>query len=186
MRWTLTLDQTVVDTAIGLGITSIAVSDAELVAGVLEGASGPDHVARPPARTLDLAAPPTFTEGPFAATFTRTGEVGDPITVAAKNVFLVATIDLGGPIPLSLACTPGAGASFTLSDVEGATPDPTTTPSSSTAATVAGAQTTRSLPRTGLDLMWPLIVALILIDFGLLADAYSPSPRGPRRRMRQT
>jgi len=172
LRWTISLDPTVIETASGLGITSIEISNAQLAAGVSAGASGPDFVAKPPSRDVSLAGSGTFHEGPFLAPFTRTGDIGDPITVVAKHISMTATIDLGGPIPLKLSCDTDP-ASFSVTDKEGAPPPPVTPTSEATEATVLGAQETNgdTLPRTGADLLWPLLLALGLIDLGLLAHS---------------
>jgi hypothetical protein len=172
--------------ASGIGITSVDVSDAAFTAGVTAGATGPDHVAHPAPLTVQLSSA-SFAEGPFLAPFTRTGQLGDPITLAAKHLSLTLKM-LSGAFTVPLVCDPTEPATFALTDVVGQTPDPTTTTSttgaSSTSATVLGTQTTRSLPRTGVELVWPVVIALILIDLGLLADAHSGSPQRRRRTAR--
>jgi hypothetical protein len=187
LRWSVTFDQGMLGMASGIGITSVDVSDAAFTAGVTAGAAGPDHVAHPGPRTVQLSSA-SFTEGPFLAPFTRTGQLGDPITVVAKHLALTIKM-LSGAFTVPMVCDPTAAASFNLTDVVGETPDPTTstTPaSSSTDATVLGTQTTRSLPRTGAELVWPVVIALILIDLGLLADAQSGAPQRRRRPARRT
>lgn len=181
LRWRLTLDQAVIDTASGLGITSIEISDTELTARAGAGLSGPDFTARPSARSISLGGgAASFTEGPFAASFVRESEVGSPVTVVAKAISLVATIDLGGPVPLALGCLPQGPASLTLVDVEGPVPpeETTTTTTLLEAESVddpevlgeatASADGSSTLPVTGAGL-WLVFLAAILIDVGYLA-----------------
>jgi hypothetical protein len=174
--WTLGLDQGVVDAATGLGITEIGVSNVRLVAGVLGGAEGADVTGTPPARTVSLSGgTASFGEGPFTGSFTRTGDIGDAVTFAAKSVALTANVDLSGtPLVIDLACQLPGDASFTVVDQEGVPPTSTT---STSGPVVLGSTVAKApLPVTGADLFWPVVLALVLIDFGYLARTSVPRP----------
>jgi hypothetical protein len=104
----------------------------------------------------------------------------DPVIFTEKSVKIVATIDLtaslGFVITATFACTPSSAPPFIGLAAEGtALPSTTTTvaPAGSevTTTTVAAAGTSSSsgtLPRTGADVFFLLVIAAILVDLGLV------------------
>jgi hypothetical protein len=179
-RWDVTLDSGLVDTIRGLGIDSLAISDASYTTKALGGATGPDVIGSPPDRTVPIGTGAvTFHEGPFKGTFTRTSAVGDPITFAPGTV-KVAAKPAGFPNPFNLSCTPAAATSpLSLVDQQG-TPPPS---SPTTDATVLGetvdstSGSSDPLPRTGApdSTLVLLGLSIVLIDLGyLLVTAQRP------------
>jgi hypothetical protein len=183
--WTFTQDQTLVETAVGLGVTDLQLSNGVNPVGVVSGATGPDVVGNPPTQDVPLgdgSLPITYSQGPFTGSFTRAGNVGDPIVFKPGNISVTA---LPNPLTtsLNLACTPD-GATMTLVDQEGEAP-PTTRPTTTTlppttaspttaAGPVVAAETQSQLARTGFH------SELLILGIALLGFGYALSLTGRR------
>ncbi|MEY2423531.1 MAG: hypothetical protein QOI95_3598 [Acidimicrobiaceae bacterium] len=186
-RWTVTLDSGLVSTLHGLGITSVSISGASYDALALSGATGPDVIGTPPARSVSVGTGPvTFGEGPFTGTFTRTAVDPQPIVFAAGKVLVSATPN-GFPNPFNLDCNPPEGATTNRISLVNQVGSPPSTIATSTTGSVLGEviNSNSSLARTGAPQSTLIMVglAMFLIDVGyLMVTAVHPISSGRSRR----
>lgn len=170
--WNYTLDDAVVDFAVGLGTLSFAITNGVDPISATTGATG-TSTGNGGSNTVilgDGSIPVGYTEGPFTGTFNRTAAIDSPIVFTPGAIS--TTVTTNGGTTLLIACTPGAGA-ITVLDETGVAPSTTTTtrpvattPAPATTVAVAPGE----LPRTGTSsTLYLVLLALGLIDVGYLA-----------------
>lgn len=172
--WDFTLDQAVVQFAVGLGTTSFTISDGVNPVTATTGATGTAAGTGAADVTLPLGdgnAEIGFASGPFIGTFNRTAAIDAPIVFTPGNITTSVTTSSG--VVLLISCTSGGGA-ITVLDETGVAPTTTTTTRPVITTTTAGPTTTAvqagELPRTGSNgnTLFLGLLALGLIDIGYL------------------
>ena len=122
---------------------------------------------------------------PFPGTFTRTNDVGQPITFAPGDVTVTVTPT---PLttPLNLICNPPEGAVLSVTDVAGVAPPPVipVTPPTATGTAPAAAATTPAGPTveatTTLARTGGFHAELLYIGIAMLGFGYALSLTGRR------
>jgi hypothetical protein len=106
----------------------------------------------------------------------------DDVVFSEKSLTIATALDVGFLVHVNIDCAPNGSMQFLALGAQGAAAPTTTTPAQSTGGsvtttTVAAAGTTGTLPRTGANVLFLLVIAAILIDGGLALAGFG------RRRM---
>jgi hypothetical protein len=191
LTWQFTLPATLAAAAVELGNPTVVQSAATLPMNAASGATGTATSTAPGPHTVSLGdgtQAVSFQEGPFDATFTRSG-TGTPVVLSPGTVTTTST---AGGIALHLTCAPTDVTPLTLNDQAGPTPPsttqpppetlplvaPTTAPPATTGGTSTGSGTatrTTALARTGFH------AELLYLGIAMLGAGYALSLAGRRR-----
>ena len=181
--WDFALAPSVVNLAVGLGVTTFNIANGVNPVSATTGATGGAPGTGGAASLVDLVDDvfDGYTSGPYEGTFNRTAEVDTPIVFTPGTITSDVTTSSG--VVLAIICQPGAG-NITVLDETGVAPSTTTTtrPAISvptTTATTLAVGGTGELPRTGsTSTLYLVLLGLGLLDVGYLAlTAGQPSKR---------